>query len=168
MAEHSEKIVFGSKGQASARRFTSWKFLLGRWFVLPSLGFWGIRIESLDARHCSVSIPFSWRTKNPFRSTYFSALMGSAELSTGALLQCHLADHGRWSMLVVRAEVDFIKKATSTVRFSCDQGALISQNIQEAEGTQQPMAFVLKSKGYDRSGELCCTARIHWSIKKKG
>ena len=28
----------------------------------------GLRIETLDGYQCAVSVPFSWRTKNPFGS----------------------------------------------------------------------------------------------------
>ena len=70
-------------------------------------------------------------------------------------------------MLVVHVDMDFVKKATSTVHFSCDQGDLISQSITEAISTEQPVAFTLTSLGQDEEGDTCCTARIHWSIKKK-
>src|SRR4029079_2150345 len=45
----------------------------------------GVRLQELSAEQCTTSVPYGWRSTNPFRSTYFAALAMAAELSTGAL-----------------------------------------------------------------------------------
>src|SRR6478672_235917 len=45
----------------------------------------GLRVRELDRERCVVTVPYGWRTRNPFRSTYFAALSMAAEMSTGAL-----------------------------------------------------------------------------------
>src|SRR5262245_44535674 len=45
----------------------------------------GLKVEVLDGYKCSVSVPYSWRTKNPFGSIYFAALSMAGELSCAGL-----------------------------------------------------------------------------------
>src|SRR4029434_3796701 len=45
----------------------------------------GVCVRGLDRERCVVTVPYGWRTTNPFRSTYFAALSMAAEMSTGAL-----------------------------------------------------------------------------------
>ena len=75
------------------------------WFAmlvkLPSAVFWRLKVKKLDPSSCEVTIPYFWRTQNPFKSIYFAALAGAAELSTGALCQLAIAGKGSFSMLVV-------------------------------------------------------------------
>ncbi|MEJ7913371.1 MAG: DUF4442 domain-containing protein, partial [Chitinophagaceae bacterium] len=90
---------------------------------LPAAFFSGIRLVDADERHCSVSVPFAWFTKNPFRSTYFACLSMAAEMSTGILSMAHLHKKSpRVSMLVVEMEATFQKKAVGTVVFTCAEG----------------------------------------------
>lgn len=57
-------------------------FMLGK---LPLGLFAGIRVKELDVARCVATVPYGWRSTNPFQSTYFAALAMAAELSTGAL-----------------------------------------------------------------------------------
>ena len=45
-------------------------FLLAK---LPLGLFAGLRVDELDAQSCTTSLPYGWRTTNPFRSIYFAA-----------------------------------------------------------------------------------------------
>ncbi len=49
---------------------------------IPSAFFSGLRVEKATAESCTVTVPFKWFTKNPFRSTYFACLSMAAEMST--------------------------------------------------------------------------------------
>ena len=48
-------------------------------------GLAGLRVERLDAEVCVVRMPGGWRTRNPFRSTYWAAQGMAGEMSTGVM-----------------------------------------------------------------------------------
>src|SRR6185295_3151960 len=83
----------------------------------------GLRLRELDERRAVVTVPYGWRTTNPFRSTYFAALSMAAELSTGtlAMLQTALAPRPV-ALLIVGLTAGFEKKATATTTFTCEEG----------------------------------------------
>lgn len=166
MQSHSKNSGFGPKGSKLARKFTSWTFRVGRWIVLPSLGFWQIRIDSLEEDQCVVSLPYSYLNRNPFHSIYFAALAGAGELSTGAYLQCFLAEHQPYSMLVTKTEMSFSKKAIDRVQFVCSDRRKIEDAIQTCLETNQPQKFTLESRGRSGGSEIC-KIQIEWSIKLK-
>jgi len=52
-------------------------------------------VRELDSERCAVTVPYGWRTTNPFRSTYFAALGMAA--SAGTRPDCCLAACSRGS-----------------------------------------------------------------------
>lgn len=140
------------------------------WFAmlmkLPSAIFWKLRIRTLTAERCEVSIPFTWRTQNPFRSIYFAALAGAAELSTGALGQLALAGRGAFSMLVVDFRAEYSKKANSRIIFSCEQGAELFDLIDSLK-TGEAGLLTMISTGKNPAGEVVAKFHITWSFKRK-
>ena len=100
-------------------------------FKLPTAVFWRLKMVHLDGEKCLVSIPYFWRSQNPFKSIYFAALAGAAELSTGALCQLALVGKGAFSMLVVDFRAEFSKKANTKTTFSCEQGAEVFNLVQK-------------------------------------
>jgi hypothetical protein len=133
---------------------------------LPSAVFWRLKVKELNERTCQISLPFFWRTKNPFRSIYFAALAGAAELSTGVLCQLALAGRGKFSMLVVGFRAEFYKKANDTTLFSCDQGLELNEIIAKME-VNQAETFEMISTGTNASGEIIAKFFITWSFKRK-
>ncbi|RMF25391.1 MAG: DUF4442 domain-containing protein, partial [Bacteroidetes bacterium] len=69
-----------------------WKLNLYFLKNLPSALWWGLRVRAISAEQAEVTIPFNWRTQNPFRSIYFAALAGAGELATGVLANLHRLD----------------------------------------------------------------------------
>src|SRR5437773_1785553 len=63
------------------------------WWKLPLAAIAGLRVRRLDAGACEVTVPFKWLTQNPFKSLYFAAHAMAAEMSTGALVLLHAAEH---------------------------------------------------------------------------
>ena len=109
------------------------KFRLFLFAKLPSAFFAGVRVSEIDNKKCIVKVPYKWFSQNPFRSTYFACLSMAAELSTGALTMAFLYKRKPpVSMLVVRVESEYYKKATGITYFTCDQGAEIYQCIIDA------------------------------------
>lgn len=140
------------------------------WFAmllkLPSAVFWRIRMKSLNIEKCEVTIPYFWRSQNPFKSIYFAALAGAAELSTGALCQVALAGKGSFSMLVVDFKAEYTKKANEKITFICAQGAELEHLIGQMRQGESAQLLLL-STGYNLSGEQVAKFYITWSFKRK-
>lgn len=142
------------------------KFRLFLLQKLPAAFFSGVRIREVDEHHCAVTIPFKWLTQNPFRSTYFASLSMAAELSTGALAMAHIYQRKpRVSMLVVRVDSQYIKKATGRTTFTCNDGAALRATIEKAVSSGEPQTFTARSTGTNREGETVAEFFITWSFK---
>jgi len=140
-------------------------FLLSK---LPSAYFSGVRVKSIDENSCEVTVPFKWFSQNPFRSTYFACLSMAAEMSTGALALGHLYKRKpAVSMLVVKTEGEYFKKAVDKTTFLCEDGFQIKKMIEEAVTTGEPRIIRAKSIGKNKTGELVAEFFITWSFKTK-
>ena len=141
-------------------------FRIGMLLKLPSAAFWRLRIASLSPDKCEVTVPYSWRTQNPFRSIYFAAMAGAAELSTGALCQLSQAGKGKFSMLVVDFRATYFKKANQKITFRCEQGLELNQLIDSLEvGESAKLNMV--SSGTNQDGEEVAKFDVTWSFKRK-
>jgi hypothetical protein len=124
---------------------------------LPAAFFSGLRIAHFDASTCTVKIKYSWFSQNPFKSIYFAVEAMAAEMCSGMLAFGQVYQRNpKISMLVVKMEVNFIKKATGTVLFTCEDGALIQAAINES-----------MSKGKNSANETVAEFLITWSFKAK-
>ena len=133
---------------------------------LPSAYFSGVRVRYVDEERCKVTIPFKWLTQNPFGSTYFASLSMAAEMSTGVLAMMHV--YGRKiSMLVVKVESEYFKKAVGRTTFICTDGALIKQAVEEAMRTGEPSSVRAASAGLNEKEETVALFHITWSFKVK-
>lgn len=137
---------------------------------VPSLAFFGADVTQMSRQECHVSIPFDWRTQNPFRSIYFGAQASVAELSTGALVIRAMADLGlgpdEISMLVVSMTCTFGKKARSRTTFRCLQGEEIHQAVLKASQGEEVVLDV-ESVGTMADGAEASRFSFKWAIKKK-
>ncbi|MER3499776.1 MAG: thioesterase [Chitinophagaceae bacterium] len=140
-------------------------FLLSK---LPNAFFAGVRIQHIDENRCEVTVPYKWFTQNPFRSTYFACLSMAAEMSTGALAMAHLYKRKpAVSMLVVKVESEYFKKATGRTRFVCEDGPPIKSTIEKAIATNEPQILKAKSVGRNDDGEIVAEFFVTWSFKTK-
>lgn len=140
-------------------------YLLAR---LPAAFFSGLKVVTATADICTVSVPFSRFTTNPFRSTYFACLSMAAELSTGVLAMANI--RGRKpavSMLITGMEATFHKKATGITFFTCDDGQKISEAIAEAVVTGESQLIKTHSVGRNKTGEIVAEFWFAWSFKRK-
>ena len=144
------------------------KFRLFLFSKLPAAFFSGVRVKDIDENRCAVTIPFKWLTQNPFRSTYFASLSMAAEMSTGALSLAHIYKRKPpVSMLVVKTEANYFKKATDKTTFVCEDGALIKQMIEESITTGEARTVRARSIGKNKVGEEVAEFYITWSYKAK-
>jgi len=150
------------------KNIKGWKFLLFLFLKLPLAFIAGLRIKEMTFEKAMVTAPFSFWTKNPFKSIYFAVLAMAAELSTGLLALMHVdKKNTKISMLVVGMESKFYKKATSKVKFICKNGNEISDVINKTLKSGNGEIVVANSKGYDVNGICVAEFNITWSFKAK-
>ncbi len=159
--------------QPAVRKFikelnTPWKMRLFFTRHLPSGLFWGFRVRSVTPYRGEVELPFSWRSQNPFRSIYFAAQCGAAELSTGLLATIAIRGRGRISMLITKVEAEFVKKASSLTTFTCEEGDRILETVQRAIDTGEGQEVTVTSVGRQADGREVSRVRFTWSFKVKG
>ena len=144
------------------------KFRMFLFSKLPTAYFAGVRIKDVDEKYCVVTILYKWFTKNPFRSTYFACLSMAAEMSTGALAMAHLYKiNPPVSMLVIKVESEYFKKATGLTIFVCEDGEAMQKAIEESITTGEARTVRAKSVGKNKNGEIVAEFYITWSFKKK-
>lgn len=135
---------------------------------LPAAWLAGVRIREIDEKRCLVTIPYKWLSQNPFRSTYFACLSMAAEMSTGALAMAQLYKiNPPVSMLVVKVESEYFKKATGRTRFVCHDGELFQKAVEETIATGESRTVRAKSIGRNAAGEVVAEFYITWSFKAK-
>ncbi len=135
---------------------------------LPAAFFAGLRIHHFDAEKCIVRIRYSWFTMNPFKSVYFAVEAMAAEMCSGMLAFGQVYQRNpKVSMLVVKMEVVFVKKATGVILFSCEDGLSIQNAIDETITTKEGKTIVCKSIGRNEANEVVAEFNFTWSFKAK-
>ena len=113
-----------------------------RWFLLtrlPSAFFSGVRLKDIDGTRAVATVPYKWFSQNPFRSTYFACLSMAAELSTGTLAMSAIYKRNPpISMLVIRVESEYFKKATGRSYFTCIDGERFNEKYNHRNNQYQP------------------------------
>ena len=144
------------------------KFKLFMLSKLPSAFFCGVRVVDADENKCVVKVPYKWFSQNPFKSTYFACLSMAAEMSTGVLGLAHIYKlNPPVSMLVVNISGNFIKKAVGKTTFTCEDGLVIKQTIEDAILSNEGKIVIAKSYGRNAAGEIVAEFAITWSFKVK-
>jgi hypothetical protein len=135
---------------------------------LPLAWVAGLKVRHLDTRSCTATVPYGWRTTNPFRSTYFAAQAMAAELSTGALamLATELAPRPV-AMLIVGLEATFEKKATGLTAFTCEAGPEIFAAVARTLETGEPATVRAETVGRAADGTVVARFAFTWSFKRR-
>jgi hypothetical protein len=145
--------------------------LLMRGFLLAKLPLAlvaGVRVRELTSERCVATVPYGWRSTNPFRSTYFAALAMAAELSTGALamMAVELASQPV-AMLITNLEASFERKATALTAFTCEDGAKASAAVAETVRTGEPATARMETVGRLPDGTVAARFAFTWSFKRR-
>ena len=135
---------------------------------LPAAFFAGLSIQEFTTTKSVVRVKHSWLTQNPFGSMYFAVLSMAAELSSGILCLANIyKSDPAISMLVVKMESHFYKKAVGVITFTCSDGDAIIDIVKTAKETGEGVTLVSKSTGVNQNGEVVAEFFITWSIKAK-
>mgnify|MGYP000026169060 FL=1 len=140
-------------------------FLLSK---LPAAFFAGLSIQEFTTTKSVVRVKHSWFTQNPFRSMYFAVEAMAAEMASGMLVFGQVYKRQpAISMLVVKMEVDFVKKATGVILFTCDEGEKIQEQINQSIQDGEAKTFICTSTGKNELNETVAVFNITWSVKAK-
>jgi len=92
----------------------------------------------------------------------------AAEMSTGALAMAQLYKRNPpVSMLVVKVESEYFKKATGITTFICNDGELFESAIEQSIATGEPRVVRAHSTGRNDAGEIIAEFYVTWSFKAK-
>lgn len=135
---------------------------------LPAAFFAGLKVEQLSEERAAISVRQKWFNKNPFHSIYFGVLAMAAEVSTGILCMSSLYKRKpAVSMLVIKNEGFFYKKAIGKIVFTCTDGALVNDAVEQSIRTGEGVTVECNSKGVNEKGEVVAEFNFTWSFKAK-
>ena len=138
------------------------------WQRLPAAAFMGLRVDAMTLEEGVVSLPYGWRSQNPFQSIYFAAQAAAAELSTGLIAMLASANTDRpVSMLVTGMQGTFSKKATSRTTFHCQEGHKIMNAVARARATGEGVTVSVETVGTQATGGEVARFVFTWSFKVK-
>ena len=137
-------------------------------FKLPSVYWLGIRVKSISESTCTVNVKHRWINQNPFKSLFWAVQGMAAELSTGAMVMSCIEDSNqKISMLVANNKATFLKKATGSITFTCNDGELIKQAIKDSVASDEGKTCWMKSEGVNEDGILVSIFEFEWTVKVK-
>lgn len=149
-------------------KFTPFKLNVFMFFKLPSAFWCGVRAISISETVCQSTVKHRWFNQNPFNSMYFAVQAMAAEFTTGALVMFQIKNSGQnISMLVANNKATFTKKAKGRITFTCNQGVLIKETINNAIATNEGQTIWLTSVGTDERGDQVSEMQFEWSVKVK-
>ena len=135
---------------------------------LPLAYIAGLRVKELTDERAVITVKYGWLTQNPFRSMYFACLSMAAEMSTGVLVLNGIYNSKPpVSMLIVKNQAFYHKKAIGNITFTCSDGNLINSFINKAKVSGESVLVDTTSIGKDETGEIVAEFTFTWSMKAK-
>lgn len=135
---------------------------------LPLALFGGLKLIKLDDKTCITSMPYGWRTKNPFKSMYFAAQSMAAEFSTALLAANSIKKSGKnIALLIVNMKAEFSKKASSKVIFTCNDGEKYKDGIMKCVESGETVSIEGRAEGVDSYGDIVSVFYFTWSFKER-
>ena len=137
-------------------------------FKLPSAFLCGVSLKEIDNKHAITTVTHRWINQNPFNSMYFAVQSMAAELATGALVIKKIRESNKpISMLVTNHTGSFSKKANGKITFTCLDGDLIQNALDETIKTGEGQTIKMKSIGVNESREEVSSYEFEWSVRLK-
>jgi len=126
----------------------------------------GIKLIYLDEKKSIAEVPFRWCNKNPFQSMYFAVQSMAAELSTAApALMALKGNEANIAFIIVDVKAEFLKKAQSTITFSCLDYDKFQQSISKLDKTNDSVTVTAKTVGVDADNNDVAVFHFTWSFK---
>lgn len=144
------------------------KFTFFKIVKLPAAFVAGLKIRKFSTEEAIILVKHSWLNQNPFKSMYFAVQLMAAEMSTGlfAVAQTYKRTPSV-SMLVIKVEGKFYKKAVGLISFTCKDGAKVEAIIEECLSSGEGKTLVCDSIATNENGEVVAEFLVTWSFKSK-
>ncbi|MDD1779775.1 DUF4442 domain-containing protein [Enterovibrio sp. ZSDZ35] len=105
-------------------------------FKVPLIWYCRPKILVLDEEQVQVRIPLKRKTKNHLNSMYFGTLAIGADVAGGFMAMSKAEARGRKISLAFKSvKGDFLKRPEADVLFTCTDGKLIDQMLDETLST---------------------------------
>lgn len=99
---------------------------------------------------------------------YFAVMNMAAELSTGVLCMGNIiGQKPAISMLVVKTESVYHKKAVGKIHFTCNDGKTIAEAVEKTKETGEGYQLRCYSVATNQEGEVVGEFWITWSLKSR-
>jgi uncharacterized protein DUF4442 len=147
----------------SVRKYNTFTF-----FKLPAAWWCGVRLKYIDKQKAIVTVRHKWANQNPFKSMFWAVQGMAAEFSTGTLVTNEIRESGKnISMLVMNNTANFSKKATGRITFTCEDGHLIKEALDQTIATGEGQTLWMKSVGVNEDGVVVSTFKFEWTVRLK-
>jgi hypothetical protein len=140
-----------------------WIFLVKK---LPLAYLAGVKLKQIDDQGSTTYLKFRWINQNPFRSIYFAAMQMAAELATGLLLFQYMSKDTRFSMLLLKVEANYYKKAVGGITFKCPEGQRVEDFIGTTLKTNEGDMINLAVSATNEKNVVVADFIFSWSCKK--
>jgi hypothetical protein len=162
-------MTLNARSEAVRRRLLRpWNFRLYLWARLPLAACAGLSLRRLDGTGCTVALPGGWRTRNPFRSTYFAAQSMAAEMSTGApAMMLAEGASASVSMLVREVRGVFTRRIQGDALFTFEDLEGMRAAVERAVASGESESYIARAEGRTRDGEAASEFEITWSFKRR-
>lgn len=162
------KALTNIQNSVRKKMLNPWIFRFFALLKVPAGWIAGMKIIELEASHCVTTIPFKFLNKNPFKSTYFAVQSMAAELSTASLVLINLEGISpSVAYIITDVEMNFSKKATGKIWFTCEDGASVQHAVDECLTTNESSSVKLKTIGKMKDGTIVSTFYFTWSMKQR-
>lgn len=92
----------------------------------------------------------------------------AAEMSTGVLAMANTYEaQPAVSLLVLKVEGNFMKKADGLTTFTCEDGKMVERVVNEARASGKPRVITMRSIGKNKNGETVAEFAVSWTFKVK-
>lgn len=128
----------------------------------------GLKIREINETRTTVSVPFKYLNKNPFKSTYFAVQSMAAEMSTATA--CLLAVEGikpSVAFIIVDMKASFGKKATDRVFFTCEDNVNAFNAVKACIESGESSIATFKTIGKMGDGTIVSEFEFTWSFKQR-
>ena len=135
---------------------------------MPLAVFTGLRVEELTEARCVVSLPFGWRTQNPFRSMHWAAQGIAAELATALHASASIrAAPVPVRMILARSEAQFTRMCRGRARYVFEQVGAVREALERTLASGASVNVATHVTGYDPDGEVISTWVFEWSFRAR-
>lgn len=137
-------------------------------FKIPMIGFVRPRLLEINEDEVSVKIKLKRRTRNHLKSMYFGVLAVGADVAAG-LHAFYFCDelNVRPSFAFKGMKAEFVKRAETDVVFTCDEGALVREQVLKAIQTNERQNHWVKVTARDLNGDVVALFEMEISVKIK-